>query len=359
MENKAVFKQYRSRMTTEGVINAILCGFAIGGGLFAAISLVCILCNAGLALTLGLGLGLGVCAGVGSALLFYFFKFQPTVRNMARRADAAGLEERAITMLQYESDPSCLAQFQREDAAEHIEKAAPAALKKLRVSSKAIASASVAAAADVAAIVFVVLMALHVLPPIIPINPPVLPDGYIAVSYLVEEGGEINGEEEQLISAGENAEPVEAVPDEGWAFVEWSDGVLEPYRYDINVSEDLTVTAFFEEVEDGEGEGGDGENDNDSDNDSDSDDDSDKPSEDQNQQQQEGPSDEDQKPQDPPPSESDNNAGGRYEEKNQIINGSTYYRDVDYYEAVIKKLTSGEEISQEEREFIEKYFGSI
>lgn len=363
MKNNQIFKKYNSRFVTEGAINSALCGLAIGGGVCIIVSLICMLCNASLALFLGLSIGLWVAAAVSGGVLFYYLKFRPTYKTIARRADSVGLEERAITMLELAGDNSYIARRQREDAVLHINTVADGTLKKLVISVVAIVTAVFFTLVGAGVITVGTLMAEGVVPPIISEEPTDDRDKFIAVSYIAEEGGIIEGNEEQLILPGEDAEPVMAVADDGWAFSEWSDGVLEPYRWDLNVTEDFTVYAIFEEVEESEGSGG--ESNSDSNNsDSDSDDDNQKPSDnndsdnsdDDNQQEQEGPTDDEQDPND---SESESGAGGRYEERNQVVDGNTYYRDLDYINEVLEKLTSGGELTAEEREFIEKYFGSL
>ncbi len=352
MQTKVVFEKYYSRMKKEGILNAGLIGLSAGGAISAVLSVVCMLVDASLALVLGLALGAGIAVFAGVTAALYFLKFRPTERKMAERADATGLQERSITMLELNGDDSYVARRQREDAAEHIALAEGSALAKLSVSVAAIAFACVLFLAGGAATTVSGLMAARVIPPIVAGESPLVPDGYAAVSYMADEGGEISGEEDQLVLLGESAEPVAAVPDEGWAFKEWSDGVTDPYRYDTAVNQDLTVIAIFEEVdEDGEGEDSDGEG-------KDSDDDNQKPNENQNNENKD-PADEEQQP---PPEDPDNpdNPDSKYEDKNQVIDGETYYRDVvGYYNAVMEKLTAGTGLTKEERDFIEKYFGSI
>lgn len=65
------------------------------------------------------------------------------------------------------------------------------------------------------------------------------------ITYTASAGGYINGQTEQIITSGDNAEPVTAVPNEGYEFVKWSDGLTTPERQDRNVTEDKTVTAQF------------------------------------------------------------------------------------------------------------------
>ena len=71
----------------------------------------------------------------------------------------------------------------------------------------------------------------------------------------------------------------------------------------------------------------------------------------------------------PPASEDDKDSdnsdndgkGGKYEEKNQIIDGSTYYGD-HYdaaYDEAIEDLMNNEDISDEDKEIIKDYFETI
>ena len=68
------------------------------------------------------------------------------------------------------------------------------------------------------------------------------------IFYIAEEGGYIDGQTEQIIASGDNAEPVMAVPNEGYEFVKWTDGQTTPERKDKNIIADKTVTAEFEKI---------------------------------------------------------------------------------------------------------------
>ena len=68
------------------------------------------------------------------------------------------------------------------------------------------------------------------------------------VSYAVSNGGSISGKASQTVAHGKNAEPVTAVPHEGYNFIEWSDGVTNPLRHDTNITAAITVTAQFERI---------------------------------------------------------------------------------------------------------------
>ena len=67
--------------------------------------------------------------------------------------------------------------------------------------------------------------------------------------YLVYEagdGGSVSGAVVQVIINGKDGTLVTAVPNSGYAFVSWSDGVLTAARTDLKVYENLRVKAAFE-----------------------------------------------------------------------------------------------------------------
>ncbi|MDR0696298.1 MAG: hypothetical protein LBF68_01960 [Christensenellaceae bacterium] len=68
------------------------------------------------------------------------------------------------------------------------------------------------------------------------------------IKYLALEGGSIEGDTDQHITAGGNATSVKANPDEGYRFVEWSDGVKQAQRTDLMVSQDKELTASFARI---------------------------------------------------------------------------------------------------------------
>ncbi len=65
------------------------------------------------------------------------------------------------------------------------------------------------------------------------------------VHYQSSTGGTINGEISQTVEYGASAQSVVAVPNEGYEFIGWSDGVLDAHRTDDNVIADLSVVANF------------------------------------------------------------------------------------------------------------------
>ncbi len=71
-----------------------------------------------------------------------------------------------------------------------------------------------------------------------------MPPGH-TLTYTAGENGYISGALRQTVSDGGDGTAVTAVPDGGYHFVQWSDGVLTAARTDTNVSADISVTAAF------------------------------------------------------------------------------------------------------------------
>ncbi len=65
------------------------------------------------------------------------------------------------------------------------------------------------------------------------------------LDYAAGTGGTLTGDTSQVVNSGANGTQVTAVPDAGYHFVSWSDGVLTASRTDLNVTANLNVTATF------------------------------------------------------------------------------------------------------------------
>ena len=70
-------------------------------------------------------------------------------------------------------------------------------------------------------------------------------EGYFVLRYENAENGKLEGELVQKVKKGENATAVKAVPDEGYVFAGWSDGMEIAVRRDKDVGESFTVTPKF------------------------------------------------------------------------------------------------------------------
>ncbi|NLL29266.1 MAG: metallophosphoesterase family protein, partial [Bacteroidales bacterium] len=65
------------------------------------------------------------------------------------------------------------------------------------------------------------------------------------LTYISDGAGTISGETSQTVSVNGSGTEVEAVANEGYHFVKWSDGVTTAKRTDKNVTNNITVTAEF------------------------------------------------------------------------------------------------------------------
>jgi hypothetical protein len=66
------------------------------------------------------------------------------------------------------------------------------------------------------------------------------------VTYLDSPGGTISGQTIQNVIHGGSTTQVEAIPDECYEFVQWSDGIVSNPRTDYDIMHDITVYAFYQ-----------------------------------------------------------------------------------------------------------------
>ncbi len=64
-------------------------------------------------------------------------------------------------------------------------------------------------------------------------------------NYFAGVGGVLVGEVSQLIEYGSSITAIQAVPDSGFTFSQWSDGSMDNPRIDMNITEAITLTAGF------------------------------------------------------------------------------------------------------------------
>lgn len=70
-------------------------------------------------------------------------------------------------------------------------------------------------------------------------------DSIFTVSYSAPERGRIEGERNQKIEYGKDAQEVTAIANDGFYFLQWSDGVKTATRQDLNIKESLYLKAEF------------------------------------------------------------------------------------------------------------------
>lgn len=375
MIQKNFFQKHHTRLVWEGVLKSAFAGLVVGFGANFVVALLAWLFDFG---NMWLTIGVGALAAIFGGVILYFAKYRPTTQQIARRVDRLGLEERLVTMLELQEDESYIAQLQRENAKEHLQDVASHKLR-FRLSSAMIALVIIAALMSGSMTTVVALADNEIIPPGSEIINPEDPwADYIAVTFVADEGGEIEGEADQLVLPGEDAKPVVAVPEDGWMFIGWDDGGTNPERWEKNVTEEIFLTALFEPVEEGEGDGdgseenGGGGQEGDKAEDLPAGGEADVDSSENGGQGEEGNGSGADSSNDGGKGETEEEgegkgegkgqgAGGKWEDSNQFIDGNQYYRDYleMYYQMAQEIFEETGEIPPELREFFEMYFGSI
>ena len=342
------FRKHQNRLKIEAILKAALCGITAGFGNSAIMAAV--LWFTGFDFLWFLLPILAVVVGAAAAVVFYFSLFKPSVVDSARRLDRMGLQERMVTMIELRDDDSCLAKLQRADA-----EAALKSVDKKQIPFKIKRGLIIPAiVAVVLAFALTILCALSAFGIIVGGDEIIDsltdgPENYVTINYEAEDGGIIDGEEEQIIVVGTDCTTVTAVADDGYMFKEWSDGLKEPTRQDISMTESVTFYAVFIGLSDEDGEEGE--------NGQQGDQPSDQPGDSSGQQ-----GDEEAPGGDGEFNPDANSAGGKRKPNNQVIDGNTYYREVlEYYQELAQEQMNSEdsELSDEELDLIKQYLGVV
>ena len=330
-----LFRKYYSRLAREGVMKSLLCGAIVGFGVLFVSAAASWLVNTKL---YWVAILLSVAIAAFASLIFYHKKFKPTTRQIASRVDELGLEERILTMTELEGDESYIAMRQREDALAALQ-TVNEKLLTIIVSVPLVVATCISGVFGVGMTTITVMSDKGIIKSggdLID-EATAIPPKEFELSYEADErGGMIEGEQFQIVVEGQSGTAVMAVAEEGWAFLEWSDGYTDPYRIDENVTDNITVIAYFSELQDMGDGGGDG---------------GDKPGD---------------IPQDPGQGGSSKpgqgpGAGGEYTPSNQVIDGQTYYGH-EYglaFEETLEKMAQNTEMPDELRQLITNYFETI
>ena len=378
MTKKELFGKHYNTLLFEAILKAVLVGLLIGSVVNFLVALAVWIFDIG-------GIWNAIVPGAAVALIsgtiFYFTKFRPKDNEIARRVDRLGLEERMVTMLELREDESLVAELQRQDAKHRLD-ALSGKRVKIHISKLVSVFTAVAVLLGAAMTTVVALVQNDIIPSMPDIVDPEDPmSQYVSVSYIVEEGGEIIGEADQILAPGGNATTVVAMPEDGWMFWGWDDGYDEPERTDVNITENLEFVAIFVELTEGEiPEAGEGSGDDGAPTDGEGDEASDAPTgggegnsdnegSTESDADSEGRDDNENGDQDGSGGQSSegnsgadgSGGGGKWEDSNQFIDGNTYYKDQLelYYEWAKEIFEQNGEIPPELREFFEKYFDSL
>lgn len=352
MNTNKYFKKYYSKLRAEAILKSVLCGLAVGFGANFVAALATWFAPFE-------GLWISVCVLFAVTLIaspiFYFARFRLSDIKNARRLDRLGLEERLITMVEFDDDTSYVAQAQREDAKRALETIEKSQIK-FKISKGIVAAVACLAILGTGMTTVSALSDYGFMPGGDEIVDSIIEEQltvYVKVSYVIQDGGIIEGDEEQIIPIGTAATTVTAVADEGYMFKEWSDGSTDPTRTDTGITEDVVYEAIFVEVDDSEGDG-------DGDGDGEGDQPQDAPPE--QGESSDNESDSSMPPQDPNQESNSSMGGGKFEPNNQILDGESYYRELlEQYQAMADEWLSsdGTGLTEEMKEIIKKYLGIV
>lgn len=408
-KERNVFNKFYGKLAREGLLKSLM----VSASIAFVVAGLCAFAAWFLGIN-ALWISLGIIGGLTLILtpIFYFKKFRPTTKSIAKRLDSLGLEERILTMSELTSDDSYIAMKQREDAEEALKKVQPKSLK-YAISWVTIVCLSVATVFTGAGMTVNSLAANGIIADGGKIIEDLKPDPpevfytlkYVAIDYktlvmygaIVEsDGGMFDGNEEQLVAKGEDGEAILALADGDYSFVGWLDGTSDPYRVDyallvtddqFNVPDDkkivdkdgnvsvldeargwyitkdkdgnitIEVFALITELEDGNPEPGE-EGDPSQGGEQEEDQPSGKPEEGDNENQ--GEDGEKNPNPDKKPGESDEPVKNE-NNNNKVINGETDYKErIDEYKQMYEDLKAqGEEIPDWLQKVIDDYYNSL
>lgn len=387
-----IFEKFRKRLNRESLLNSLLCGLAAG---FAALFVAALAFWFAAPSLIWIAAIIFAAVTAAASWAFYALKFRVTDKSLARRLDAVGLEERVITMTELEGNTSYMAERQRRDAIEAVNKV-DAKLIKIVVPAIIIVGVCVTAVLGSGMTVVSALSAGGVIDSGTEVINKITeeePAQYV-VTYEAAEGGLVDGDLVQNKSVDEYTDTVTAVAESGYVFIGWTvtykgvdlqtyeveDTVTTPEREaqaissmlegkNIYVDESsghkvvsISYTAYFtvasESEGEGDGEGGDGEGEpSDSAGDSSEGGDGEGEPGDSSQGNGEGDGDGLETEGD----NSGNGPSGQYEDTNQIIDGETWYGDSsdEAYNEAMDNLSGDDSVSDEDKQAVSDYYDSF
>lgn len=262
--DKQVFTNYRKRIVREAVFKASLAGIAIGALCAAVVELVSWFF--GFKAGLYIAIGLLVAVSVGASLILYYKKYKPTTKAIARRVDELGLEERVLTMVEFQGEDSFIANAQRNDTMSALGSVNHMMIK-FAVTVALVITICVSCVALAGMTTVNALYVGDVIPSGIDLirGQEFVPEYAVRYTYtaggtivIYEDGAASLDSYEQyengstiMVKEGENAPRVIAIPEFGYVFVGWSDNnSRNPSRFDINVAGNIKATAQFAPLSD-------------------------------------------------------------------------------------------------------------
>lgn len=112
-------KKYKKKLKLEAILKSAIYGISASFITIMILNIILYFCEKrNLLITILVGLIIGIV----TATILYVKKFAVSIKDIARRIDEQGLEERVITMVEYENDSSQMITLQKEDTKRELEK---------------------------------------------------------------------------------------------------------------------------------------------------------------------------------------------------------------------------------------------
>lgn len=127
MKLEDTLRPFTRRLRLEAWLNAVFFAVAAGAATALLIMLICRIFALGY--PFGLLIGLSVAVAVATAVVTYFVVYRAGMRQVLRRVDEAGLEDRVSMMYEQWGDHSYLAVRQREDTLRRLRDVKPRAIR--------------------------------------------------------------------------------------------------------------------------------------------------------------------------------------------------------------------------------------
>jgi hypothetical protein len=247
-----------------------------------------------------------------------------------------------LTMQALKGEQSIMAELQRQDAQSQLSAVNPKLLK-IALSIAAIVWLCVSVVGGAAFTTVSVLSANDVIKSGKELYAEwtAVPPVYYSAFYTSEEGGYLDGEDNQKILVGTNGQLIIAVAQDEFVFVGWSDGMKTPYRTDKNVKSNISVKALFRPIDAGDG---------------------DIDPKEETMGEPEPDRTEDGMSQSTNPKPTPNPPDMEWIPSNMIINGEIYYGDATfdaYYQMMLDELAKNDQIPEDLKQIIDAYFGAI
>lgn len=248
MDFRKTIKNFKKRIVINTAVKTLLLAFSIG---FLTLAI-----SGGLLWFFELGdfytlpLVFAAASAISFGIIFTYRYKNLSNKKMARQIDELGLEERVITMEELSNKDSYIVQRQREDTIRALMGAKAEYIPRI-LSTGLLVLLSCSFIAGGSSYFVAGLNHAGIIPNGVEFFHNVFEGNlHYILKYTATEGGELVGYHSQYVNKGEDGTYIIAVPQQGYVFSKWSDGLKSCVRLDTNVGSDVRVKAIFEKLDD-------------------------------------------------------------------------------------------------------------